>query len=260
MLIRGASGLGDAVYLYPIVKRYRNLWCDITVLTSYPEIFQGLNIKTKPFDCKAKVDIDCNYCARKHETGTSQFQDMLILAELGHVDIPFEIHNNWPVPDKVKLLKERSVKICLVKSAYLPMNLQSGQVADMIPDYGKMQMLIDKYKDEYKMILVGKGHQPHRFKGIYISEQDRTTVSELLGLILISDMIIAQQGFMTAFAEALDKKIIVMFSWKGLQSKNPFFKSITPEKVCTKPTTEWVTDVMSDKDIIKHFARLKNAD
>ena len=79
------------------------------------------------------------------------------------------------------------------------------------------------------------------FNGIdeYLPE---TSFDDVMSIINASDMIISQIGWTIAAAEILNKKIFVLFSAKGRKSKNWFFKTITPEKVITKKTSEYCFD------------------
>ena len=93
----------------------------------YPEY------NTIPFD--AKFDISCNYCPRKYNQDTTQFEDMCILAVIKE-RISFSIPNN---------VKENE-KLCIIIKPYFPMNeLQKRN--ELMPDYKIMQKLINDYKD-----------------------------------------------------------------------------------------------------------------
>ena len=55
-------------------------------------------------------------------------------------------------------------------------------------------------------------------------------------------MFITQIGWGIAAAEALNKKIFVIFAEKGFHSSDKFFSTITPAKVITKETSYYCID------------------
>jgi hypothetical protein len=239
MIIRGASGFGDALYLYPIIKHYINKGKKVIVKTNFPEIYENLNCECIPYDIRQPEDIYCNYCSRKRNQETSQFEDMYILAGIKE-KIDFEIDTNYECS-----LVGINKSICIIQKPYFPMN-ELQKRYDLMPDYNIIQRLINDYKDKFFFIQVGKTGQYEdeliKFSNVDLDYTDRTDIKMLLGLINISDIFITSIGWGIAAAEALNKKVFVLFAQSGLNSSNKFFSSITPKKVITKKTSFYSVD------------------
>jgi hypothetical protein len=148
--IRGASGLGDSILMYPLVKQLANDY-SVYVFSRYPEVFTNLNnVSTIPFDRDSQVDIDCCYLSRKGES-TSQYEDVVIASQLPFEEFRFEfphIKINWPSTTK---------KICVVQNLYPPMGEGADRAKILAPNGGVMQAIIDATHDICEHILVGTG-------------------------------------------------------------------------------------------------------
>lgn len=243
MRVKGPTGFGDAIYTYPIIKYLIDSGENVTVLTRHPYVFEDLNCATDPYRDEG-YDIDCNYVRRKGDQSTTQFEDMCLEAGI-ETSLKLEI----PKPHVFNNTKR---KICLVQYPYYPMN-EDQLRTELMPDYSIMQQIIADHPDYFYVLMGQQGSFKYHFEGIDMDVVGQTDYKELIELYTMSDMIITQIGYSIALAEALNKRIFVLFSKAGLDSDEYFFRTITPKKVITKPTSSWAHDKMEYKEIIQRF-------
>jgi hypothetical protein len=236
--IAGASGLGDGIYLYPVVKYLKDKY-SLTVATKFPEIYKPLNVKTKKYT--KKVDIYCNYIERKSIQTTNQFYDICVEAGIPR-DIPFEIDykkQDINIPSGQK-------KIMVITRPYTPLHWKNPENRVCEPDYEKMQEFILRQKRKYYIVQLGtfSHYEPYRFHGIDLDLTGKTNYRQLMTVIDKSDAVIGQIGYVIAAAEALNKKCMIFWAKTGLLSNlaGGFYKFITPRKILTKDTSYYVVD------------------
>ena len=88
--IKGERGLGDSIYLYPIVKAFLdNHNTGIVVHSNYPEVFSDLNCPVVPFlsDIEDQETKLFSYLPYKSNENTSLIEDITSLC-------PYEISFN----------------------------------------------------------------------------------------------------------------------------------------------------------------------
>ena len=123
MILRGSMGLGDAIYLYPVVKYYSERGEDVTIVTRYPEIFAGLNCKT----VLESDFIDCQNSSRTIIEGTNIFEDTLIMAKVEE-KLPLKIE----YPGEKRIFPT-SKKVCVIRTPSAPAKGEANSTV-MIPD------------------------------------------------------------------------------------------------------------------------------
>jgi ADP-heptose:LPS heptosyltransferase len=233
MTIRGLSGLGDALLLYPIIKYFLKT-NPVTVFTNYPFVFEAIHTQPdmealtfNPFHRTAPVDIDCSYLPRKEIYETTNYQDMCLAA--GIEDQPFVYE--YP---KIEVVKPE--KYVLFVDPYYPLSsggCKNPAVIDAIPDFSMFQKAIDYYKDHgFSIVLVGKSNVSLniKLKGIDLNLVDKTEFFELCELVKSAAVVITQQGLFIHLAEMLGTPLIALFAKKALASKIIFLRSFYPCK------------------------------
>jgi len=253
MILRGPSGLGDSVYMYPITREFMRRGEDVTLLSDFPDIFTPLKCRVEPYR-QQNYDLLTHYFTKRLDKRTSQYQDLLVMAGLDR-DLPMQMDTVYK-PEK--LVKK---KLCLVRTPCKPRR-GNPLVACLQPAYPTFQMIIDDYQDECSFVQIGRadGEQPYQFTGLTADLSAETDVILILKLLVCSDITLAQVGYMIPFCEALDKKLFCIFSRAGLQSKFIEASGVTPEKVFDKPkTTTWAVDDDPAAEMIEKFGELLNA-
>lgn len=209
VIVRGCSGFGDAIYLRAIVEWLLKNRGEVqyTVATNFPTIYEGLDVKAEPYFGETP-NIDCNYTHRKEYGDTNQFQDMCINGGLPYIEYTSE-------------LKKRDPKgFVIALPLYSPMG-GSPESSPMMPFYREYFDLIRKHENVLQI-------------------QSFHSFENLVKLFNEAELVICQQGWGTALAELLDVPAKVVFTQRGLDSKNKFIGSITPNKILTKSTSEAV--------------------
>ncbi len=116
MILRPSLGLGDAVYMFPVVKYYMARGEDVHIVTRYPSIFKFLNCKTidpETFDATQPF-IDCNCSARTKQRKTNIYEDTLLLSGInGHLPLTFE-YSGKPYSFNT------SKKVCVIRNLTVP--------------------------------------------------------------------------------------------------------------------------------------------
>ena len=265
--LKGASGLGDTIYAYPIVKYYAQKHDTVYYMTDYPELYETLpNVKCAkheklnyirlPNGERQPIDIRFTYCARKYTPGSSQFTDSRISAGISEpieLTIPWKTKNNKLIDDINKVCGGK--KICIIAAPYEPFGREDewGAILRIKPDI--IQNIVDKYKDKVYFIQIGNKFTLHNIKNVDLDLINKTSVSDLFDLIKRCDVGISQIGNLLPLCECQGKRNFIIFNKKAMESENKFISAITPEKtIHYKKLNISVTD----DDIKKAVVRFDN--
>ena len=209
--VKGCTGFGDSIYLRAIVEWLveNRPGTEYVVASRFPDVFFGIDnidivdqIKGEP------TVINCSYLDRKDYGDTNQFQDMCINGGLPYV----------PFVSKLKYRDPNGSVLAL--PLYAPMG-GSPESSPMMPFFGDYDDLLRKHKNVLQI------RSEHSFEN-------------LVRLFNQAELVICQQGWGTALAEMLDVPCKVVFTERGLKSKNKFIKSICPKKILTKDSSKAV--------------------
>jgi hypothetical protein len=256
---RGAGGLGDAVYLYPVLKHVLTHGGAAEVLTVYADIYTPLRkLGLVISDRYAKnPDINCRYGDRYHSKTTTTYQDTLTLAGLD-LSIPLELEYEREEPPRLKGVNGR--KVCLVRSPAYPMKGRED-TRILIPDLKKTQYIIDAYRDEVFFVQVGnRNGYEGILQGLGQDLSGALTIRQLLTLVDMSDMVLTLPSFLLPFSEALSKKCFVLFSGMAMRTPRKFYHLITPSKIINKKNiVHHAIDTEPADKIVHKFGRLLGA-
>lgn len=252
MIIRGARGLGDAILVYQVVKYFINKGeRDIIVKTNYPEIFEGLPVKTVQLgDLRYKEDINCRYGDRYSIYETNILQDTAIMAGIKE---PLSLQYKYKCDKQFKFMTNK--KVCVIRNPAYPMNYKKkNQTEILVPRIEFYQRIIDEFKDRLYFILLGWGDDlKPKLTGIDEDLSGTSNISELFAIIDSSDVVLTQPGYMCPMAESLNKKLFVIFSARGMRTNQSFYRHIRPAKVLTKKSSIACTDREPIEQIIEKF-------
>lgn len=252
MRIRGARGLGDAVYVYPIAKHFIDKGVKVEVMTRYPEIYNTLDCECIDRYIGPKPDIDCRYGPRYPNQETNMWEDTLIQAGLQNENIELKIAYDWSEVFKFPTQK----KICLIKTPCYAQGKDNGMTACLLPKLEVFQKIIDEFKDQCYFVMAGlKNTLEFEFKGIDEDLSHIDKIPRLVALVDQSDIVLTPSSHFVSFAEGLDKKLMIGFAQTGIDSQVSFYRWSTPAKVITKPNT---SDAFIDSEpITRIFERFK---
>lgn len=247
--IRSGRGLGDALYLQSAVRELiKRTGEKYEVCADWPDVFSPLgdNVNVVPFR-RDKIDVLAHYARRKHEK-TTQFRDVCIAAGLdGLVDLQLD----WPQAsgELVGCLKSIGKPIVCVQLPRAPMGRTDGFGLEILPDCRVIQKFIDRLKGKATIVQVGAGTPLFNFTGIDVDLANKTTVRELIDVASVADGFLGYCSFILALSESLKKPTIMVWSRKGLNSKELYIRQITPHKIIEHATTQYVIDDCGDYEI-----------
>lgn len=224
--IRGGSGLGDSLYVQAIARHLlRRGERRLQVCSDYPDLFKPLADKVEVVPHRRiGVDIHATYTMRKHCADTDQFRDCCISAGIRE---PVELRIEWQSDKAI----ESNKPIVCVQLPRLPMGRTDGFGADVMPDCGAIQRIIDRLADRVTLVQIGKGEPTYRFNGIDMDFANQTSVEGMMDIAACAAGFIGFCSFMVPLAESLGRPGLFVWSSKSRTSKDLFVRQITPRKV-----------------------------
>jgi hypothetical protein len=242
MLIHGSLGLGDAIYLYPVVKYFINCGTDnVSIVTRYPQIYAGLKCKTislAEIDAIDSPYLDCHASARTCFPGTNIYEDTLIMAGITERPFPPLAFEYAGKP----YLFNASKKVCVIRNPTTPTGGEEDAKV-LIPKIGVFQNIINSFSNSVFFVTVGwQKNINMRLGGVDLDLSDVRDLTEYFGILDGADIILTQPGHCVPIAEALDKKLFVVFAGDGLKSMEKRFRFTTPKKILTRPESRWCID------------------
>ena len=238
--IRGGSGLGDSVYLRPIVDHFVRTDEVVQVCSDYPDIFIGSGADVQPFG-RNNINVLGHYVAGKSNPNTNQWQDVCNAAHVGALELKFEWQViNWSLVDDLRT-QAGGRSIVLIHGGRAPMGRTDGFGAELLPDCRAFNAALFALK-ECLTVQVGKADQIYRLKAD-VDLNGATSVSDLLDIASICDGWLAQCSFAVPLAECFDKPLLAVWASRGLApGRHAYIQQITPQKVLSKPTSHFVVD------------------
>jgi len=238
--IRGGSGLGDSLYLRPLVDHFIAAGDTVTVCSDHPEVFLDSRATVEPFS-RENINVLGHYVAGKPNPDTDQWQD--ICASAGTPGLPLRFDwtvRNQALVDRVTAAAGRQ-PIILVHGGRTPMGRTDGFGLELLPDRRAFDAVLAMLHGCHT-VRIGKGANLYALP-VSSDLSDETSVSDLLDLASICDGMIAQCSFAIPLAEVFDKPLLAIWAAGGMCAyRHPYIKSITPRKVLSKLTSHYVVD------------------
>lgn len=247
--IRGGSGLGDSIYLRPIVEHFIAAGDRVQVMTHYPDVFLGTKAEVEPFG-RNNINVVAHYSWAKSNMLTTQWDDICRNALGRSLPLRFE----WkPRNHRLvhALLEEAEGKpIIAVHGGRIPMGRTDGFGKEILPQRDAFLAVMKQLKHCYTVRIGQKNDE------VYPIQTDRvllgTSVSDLFDVAVTCKGIVAQCSFAVPLAEVFDKPLLAVWAAAGLASPVAFVKQITPQKVLSKQTSWYVCDDWSCEKIEEH--------
>ncbi len=243
--IRGGMGLGDALYLQSLVGHLLEIHPreSFEVCTKWLEVFAPLGdrVRLAPFR-RERIDLLAHYSRRKGQP-TRQWQDICIEAGAPR---DLELRLTWRRTDEdlVGRVREQAGgrPIVLVQLPRAPMGRTDAFGHEILPDCRMIQRQIDALEGRVFLVLVGSGAPLFRFRGIDLDLTERTTVSQLLDLGQACDGMLGYCSFFVPLAEGFAKPALFAWSARGLRAPVVFIRTIRPEKILERASSQWFVD------------------
>jgi len=244
--IRSGSGLGDSLYLRPVVDHYVRKGHQVVALSNFPDVFRGSGAKVEPFS-RNNSNVLAHYTAGKGRAGTTQWEDVAISAGVRGLPLSFkwEIQNRLMVDDLRAMAKGKP--ILMVNGGRPPMGRTDGYGYEMLPRREVFDTVLAALADCFT-VEVGKGAELYPLTAD-VDLVDRTTVADLLDIATVAAGLVGQCSFMIPLAEAFDKPLLCVWAAKGLTSKTEFIRLCTPHKILSKASSRSVMDDLSEAQI-----------
>jgi hypothetical protein len=238
--IRGGSGLGDSIYLRPIVDHFIKAGERVQVCSNHPDVFIGSGAEVEPFG-RTNINVLAHYVGGKPNPNTNQWQDICASAGVGEIPLRFD----WEVRNKtlIDTIVSDSGRqpIILVHGGRTPMGRSDGFGLELLPDRRAFDAVLSMLHGCYTA-RIGKGEQLYPLP-VTMDLTDGTSVSDLLDIASICDGIVAQCSFAIPLAEIFNKPLLTIWAAGGMSEyRHPYIRSITPSKVLSKPSSKYVID------------------
>lgn len=237
--VRGGSGLGDSIYMRPIVDHVVASGRPAMVYSNFADVFIGSGARVEPFN-RLRTEVIAHYTGGKSNPLTTQWDDVCRCAGMGWM--PFEFP--WTVRNGRLIDRMREAAagrpIVLVHGGREPMGRRDGFGRELLPVREAFVAALEAFDD---CLLVGIGKaEPLYSLPVHQDLNGGTSVSDLMDLASDCDYVVGQCSFAVPLAEAFDKPFLGIWSAVGLASTTPFIRQITPNKVLSKPTSRHVID------------------
>lgn len=215
------SGLGDAVYAFPIVSHLAK-FSDVMVSTQYPEVFADI-----PNVVATGDKLPGSICLRySRQPGSNYWQDVKSCVGPLSIGVEFEFTYSQTC-DRFDLPKNRHV--CLIKepsTAHMHRDRNDFQIT---PDADRMQNFILENKHRFYFVSVEHETNNIHKRLIGIDERfSRLTTHEYLALCVRADAIASQICHLVPIAQGLRKELHV-FAPRG--PLTGFLRNLTVEQV-----------------------------
>jgi hypothetical protein len=206
-------------------------------------------VQFAPFS-RNNIDYLAHYSKRKEEN-TTQFEDCCIEA-----GVCAEYKLDWETQNH-KLIAGLSKPYVLVHTPRTPMDRKDGFGAELFPDCRVMDEVLDILN--LHVVQAGKGQKKHVLKRVDTDLHNQTSVTDLFDLAMNAEYIVGQCSLIIPLAESLDKKLMVIWSSKGLKSDNKYVSRITPRKILHKETSHYVMDDWDKEQIQDAVYKLRDS-
>jgi hypothetical protein len=178
---------------------------------------------------------------RKSIETTTQFEDCCIRAG---IDAPAELRLDWKAQNAglVAKVREPGKPVMVVQLPRAPMGRIDGFGKTLLPDCRAIQALIDQARDSHFVVQIGAGQPLFKLRGIDLDLANKTSVAETIDVVSAADRCLGYPSFLVPLAESLDKPALFVWSARGLRDGQPFIRSITPQKLLHKASSQSVVD------------------
>ena len=237
-ILRGGSGLGDAIYLRPIAEFLVRNGHKVTVCTNFPDVFTGASVTVEPFR-RDRVTMVAHYVGGKNNPATTLWQDMC-----AHAGVIAPLSFTW-APRNGALLKRirqdaAGRPVLLVHGGREPMGRLDKFGIELLPVEGAFNATIAALDDCFK-VRIGRGDQLYPVT-CDLDLTNNTSVADVIDIAWASAGVVSMCGFPVPLAEALDKPALFIWSSRGLVSAQGFIKTVTPAKILSKGSSRFVVD------------------
>lgn len=239
--VRGGAGLGDALYMRPIVEHLIAQGEQVTVCTKYAEVFHGVACTVAPFT-RERIDVLAHYTMGKANKDTTQWRDILDSAK---VDPSLPLRFEWTVLNQALIdrLREQAAgkPLIVLHGGKEPLDRTDKFGIQLLPEKAAFDTVLGELKDCF-VVQIGKAPQVYELPAD-LTLNGSTTVTDLLDIAKTCDGWVAQCSFAVPMAECFDKPALFVWASSGMvHNRHPYIQQITPRKILCKSTSGHVVD------------------
>lgn len=242
-------GLGDALYVQAVARHIiKSRGERLQVCTAWPDVFRPLGdaVEIAPFT-RVGISYLAHYSARKARLETDQFEDCCMTAGIAE---PVDLRLDWQLEDAAlaESLRVPGKPIICIQLPRAPMGRKDGFGAELLPDCRRLQDVINLIGDRATKVLIGSGEPLYLFDGIDVDLSNRTTVAQLLDVASVADGFVGYVSLFVPLAESFQKPGLFVWSRRGVKSREPYIRAITPKKILHRETSRAIMDDCSRAD------------
>lgn len=245
--IRSGMGLGDALYLQSVARHLVRQGHKVEACCAWPDVFRPLGdrVNVSPFR-RERIDRLGHYTSRKATSGTDQFQDCCINAGIRE---PAELRLDWQMVNPAILDKfvGCGVPIVAVQMPRAPFARTDGYGLELLPDCRVLQRVIDHIGARARFVLIGSGAAMYELTALDLDLTNKTSVCDVIDIGAKVDGFLGFVSFIVPLSESLLKPSLLVWSRKGLRSPHQPVRTITPQKILHRASSQWIMDDCADQ-------------
>lgn len=253
--IRAGKGLGDNLYLQAIVAHLLRSGMSLEVCSNWPSLFSQLrgDFKVVPFR-RDRIDRVAHYSTRKNVDETDQFEDCCITAR---VDKTIPLRMEWAPLNQDLVDGVRSAAgsrpVVLVQMPRHPMDRKDGYGIELLPQFDALQRAASHLSERAFLVQIGKGERIYDpLAGIHLDLSNKTSLTDIFDLATHADAFFGYCSFIIPLAESFGKHELLVWSRRGLNSRNPYIRTITPRKIVhRKDLLQAVMDDCDEAELVR---------
>lgn len=230
------KGLGDAIYLRAIVLHLLKGREPLTVFTTWPDVFLDLPITIRPLsEAEAQKESTRHASTSGHvrcDEGMDEFKMRCLSAGIRE---PVELTMRWKVRNSALTKRIKRAAGDRKIFIYQPLKATHNHEQELLrPRREDFIKLIEAHSDYFRVKL---GHPP------FVPEDSKAPceldmfgrgfIYDTFDVCTLGDLFFGEPCFIPHAGEAMDRKFIVMFSQRALDSEN-WVRNITPERLFHK--------------------------
>lgn len=238
--VSAAKGLGDAIYLRAIVLQMLDRGDEVTVHTTWPDVFLGLPVKLKAQRDEIPgadwhLATACLRCRLQITQSLDQFRMAAMQAGLENPGAP---ELRWKVTDLAWLEGIKRASGGRPIMLYQPLKRSHNEVGRLLrPDVGAFAARVSSFRDEFYRIKVG---HPDFLEDDPRLECEmnlfgKTSVAPLIDLATIAEQIFCEVSALLGLAQCLRKRVVCMFSRKASESPYHYPRNVNPLRMFALP-------------------------
>lgn len=241
--------MGDSFYTRVVTDYLISIGHEVCAYTFHADLFRNVPCKVERFG-KLSTDVIAHYVQGKNNPLTTQWQDVCDAAGIPRIPFCF----TWNIINHALVAhvreQARGRPMVLIHGGRAPMNRTDNFGIELLPEKRAFDQVQEAIYRDVLFVRIGEGKQKYAMDRVEVDLWGKTSVSDLLDIGVMCDAIIGPCSFVVPLAEAFDKPLLAIWAAAGMyHARHPYIKSITPQKVLSKPTSTFIVDDWTPEQI-----------